>query len=161
MSARYELHVAEDGTSYQFITDAGNTYLAYFTEFFLQGKDGSEVPTISFGFTCKLTDESVAQPYDVKIRETILYIVREFFSKQPDEAMLYLCLTGDGRARQRHVTFKRWHGNLIEELEKHDAPQAINEAGFYGSILIKPSNPNKKLFIDAFYHTIDLWDNNG
>jgi hypothetical protein len=58
LSARYEINRNEDGTSYHFTTSSGNTYIAYFTEFTLQDKDGNEVSALSFGFLCKLADEA-------------------------------------------------------------------------------------------------------
>ena len=96
MSALYEINRNEYVTSYHFITSSGNTYIAYFTEFTLQDKNGAEVPSLSFGFLCKLANEEKPQRYDIKIKHTIIYIVNEFFNAQPAEAILYLCMNQDG-----------------------------------------------------------------
>lgn len=157
MSARYEINRNEDGTSYHFITSSGNTYIAYFTEFTLQDKNGAEVPALSFGFSCKLANGEKSQRYDVKIKHTVIYIVNEFFGAQPAESILYLCMNQDGKAKNRHITFDRWFKEAAEELEKHNSPEESAKHNFYGSILVKATNPDKQKFIDAFYFTIELW----
>ncbi|MFW0715738.1 DUF6169 family protein [Pedobacter sp. N23S346] len=157
MSARYEINRNEDGTSYQFITFSGNTYIAYFTEFSLQDKDGNEIPTVSFGFYCKLANDEKPQRFDAKIKRTIIYIINEFFRIQPAEAILYLCMNQGGKAKNRHITFDRWFKEAGEDLEKHDAVDELTEPSFYSSIIIKSTNPEKQKFIDAFYYTIGFW----
>jgi hypothetical protein len=157
LSARYEINRSEDGTTYHFITSSGNTYIAYFTEFTLQDENGAEVPALSFGFSCKLTNEEKPQRYDVKIKHTIIYIVNEFFGAQPADAILYLCMNQDGKAKNRHITFDRWFKEASEELEKYNSPNESAKHNFYGSILVKSTNPDKQKFIDAFYFTIEVW----
>jgi len=107
LSARYEINRNKDGTSYHFIISSGNTYIAYFTEFTLQDEIGTEVQALIFGFSCKLANEEKPQRYDIKIRTTIIYIVKEFFGTQPKDTILFLCMNRDGKAKNRHITFKR------------------------------------------------------
>lgn len=157
MFAQYEINRNNNGTSYQFITSSGNTYVAYFTEFTLQDKNGNEIPTVSFGFSCKLANTEKPQRYDTKIKYTIISIITEYFSAQPADAILYFCMTQDGKAKNRHITFDRWFKEAGNELEKHDAPKESAQQGFYGSIVIKSTNPDKQKFIEAFYYTVEFW----
>jgi len=121
----------------------------------LQDKNGTEVPALSFGFSCKLANEENPQRYDVKIKHTIIYIVNEFFGAQPADAILYLCMNQDGKAKNRHITFDIWFKEAAEELEKHNSPDESAKHNFYGSILVKSTNPYKQRYIDAFYFTIN------
>ena len=157
MSARYEINRNEDGNSYQFITSSGNTYIAYFTEFILQDKNNNEILTVSFGFSCKLGNEQKPQRHDTKIKQTIIYIINGFFKAQPADAILYLCMNQDGRAKNRHITFDRWFKEAGEDLEKYDAPNKSAGHNFYCSIIIKSANPDKQKFVDAFFYTLEFW----
>ncbi|MFC5283227.1 DUF6169 family protein [Pedobacter alpinus] len=158
MSARYEINRNENGTSYHFITSSGNTYIAYFTEFTMLNRNRKDVPILSFGFSCKLTDDDEPQRYDRKIKSTIIYIIEEFFNALPTESILYFCMNQDGKAKNRHLIFDKWFKEFSHGLEKHNTPEASAKHDFYGSILLKSANPNKQKFIDAFYFTIDYWD---
>lgn len=157
MSAHYEVNRNKDGTSYHFTTSSGNIYIAYFTEFTLQDKNYGEVPILSFGFLCKKINLEKQQRYDEKIKYTIIYIINEFFRAQPNDAILYLCMNQDGKAKNRHITFDRWFKEAANNLEKHDAPEKSAAQGFYSFIVLKSENLDKQKFIDAFYFTINLW----
>ena len=80
MSGRYEISSAQDGTSYHFVTDSGNVYTAYFTEFILMDDNGNDLPVLSFGLACHLADQSKPPVRDLKTRKnqniSLLFIIR-------------------------------------------------------------------------------------
>jgi hypothetical protein len=156
LSALYKIHLLEDGSGYQFKTSSGDVYVAYFTEFTLLDSEENEIPVVSFGFACKRSTEEKPR-YDSKVKQTIVYIIQDFFNKQPDDAVLYMCMNNDGKARSRHVTFNNWYRELNTDLEKHSSSSEQGNSGFYGSILLKSNNPNKKKLIASFYFTIGYW----
>jgi hypothetical protein len=155
LSVRYDVEKADDGTSYQFTTSSGIIYVAYFTEFTLMESDGDEIRAVSFGFACDRSDQ--VRRHDGRVRQTIVYIIEEFFKAQPDDAMLYMCMDSDGRGRNRHITFSRWFRDVDSELEKHNFASKDQEEAFYSSIIIKSSNPQKQRIVNAFYYTINYW----
>lgn len=155
MSAHYDVVKADDGSSYQFTTTSGITYVAYFTEFTLMEANGDELQAISFGFTCDRLYG--VKRHDGRVRPTIVHIIEEFFDAQPDDALLYMCMDNDGRGRNRHITFGRWFKEVDGALEKHSFASKDPQEGFYSSIIIKSNNPQKQRMIDAFYYTINYW----
>jgi len=155
LSARYEIAPGDDGASYRFTTISGLTYIAYFTEFFMMNEDQEEITTYSFGFTCDRMED--IQRHDTRVKQTIIYIIQDFFDNQPEDVLLYMCMTDDGRARNRHIAFGRWFRDVNESLEKHNFTYRDDNSEFYSSILLKTTNPNKKRFIDAFYFTNQYW----
>ncbi|AYL96369.1 DUF6169 family protein [Mucilaginibacter celer] len=155
MYTHYNVEITED-KEYRFTTSSGILYNAYFTEFTLIDPDENEIKVVSFGFTCKETI-STKRYYDSKVKHTIVYIINHFFETQPDDAVLYMFMTNDGKARNRHVTFNNWYHELNNNLEKHSSSSELGKKGFYASILFKTNNPQKKRLISSFYFTIDYW----
>ncbi|MGX5690359.1 DUF6169 family protein [Arcticibacter tournemirensis] len=146
---------ADDGTSYKFTTTSGLVYVAYFTEFILLDVNGEEIQVVSFGFACDRPDET--KRHDSRVKLTIIHIVEEFFATQSDEALLYMCMDGDGKGRNRYITFGRWFREAGGLLEKYNFASRDPKARFYSSIILSSGNPQKQRMIDAFYYTISYW----
>lgn len=87
-----------------------------------------------------------------------MYVVLEFFRKNPEIGLLFICDTGDGYGRHRKITFSKWYRETKEALiEKFDCYEALNKEGFYTSILIRSDNPLKEFYVDALYRAIDAF----
>ena len=160
MSSLYEFEKLKDGAGYRFVTLAGDIYIAYFTEFILLDRSGRDISVVSFGFNCQRANQDKRHPYDSKVKQTIIYIIKEFFDDQDENAILYLCINNDGKARERQIIFNTWYNEFNEDFEKHNSSEVHGKLGFYGSILFKRSNPNKQKLIDSFYFTINYWGMN-
>jgi len=156
LSARYNVELLNEGTAYKFTTSSDDIYIAYFTEFTMLDSDENELTVVSFGFTCKRSGQN-RQRYDSKVKHTIVRIINNFFDTQPEDAILYICMTNDGKARNRHITFNNWYHELNNGLEKHSSSSEHGKQGFYASILFKSNNPQKKRLISSFYFTIGYW----
>jgi hypothetical protein len=158
LSARYDVEILADGAGYKFITSQGDIYIAYFTEFILLDPLEEEISVVSFGFDCKRAQvKKKRQHYDDMVKHTIIHIIETFFYDQSENALLYICMNNDGKARNRHIAFNKWYIEFSEGFEKHNSSQALGKLDFYGSILIKKNNPNKRKLIDSFYFTINYW----
>lgn len=155
MSAPYDIEQADDGTSYKFATTSGLVYVAYFTEFALLDVNNQEVQVVSFGFACDLPDK--VKRHDSRVKLTIVHIVEEFFAARSDDALLYMCMDGDGKGRNRYITFGRWFREAGSQLEKYNFASKDPGARFYSSIILNSRNPQKQRIIDAFYYTISYW----
>lgn len=151
MSAQYKLTQTDQGL-YSFTTDAGIAYTAFFIECPLQDKDGNEHIAYSFGFdrSGKFDLKKFSQSYDVKIKNTIVYIIEEFFKKNGEKALLYLCYPEDEYARHRSIIFAKWHKeNLSDKIEHIKKYTTYNKETLYGGMLILKENPFIQLLIDA------------
>lgn len=157
MSSPYKLEKLDNGSGYKFVTSSGNVYTAYFTDFTLLDPSADELSVISFGFYCERFDEGENLRHDSRIKQTIIFIVEAFFNEQPENAVLYICVNSDGKARNRQITFSSWFNQFSKDIEKYDAPQALGDLDFYGALLLRKDNPHKQKMIDAFYFTIDYW----
>jgi hypothetical protein len=152
LSARYDTFLLADESGYQFTTSDGDVYIAYFTEFTLIDSDQNEISATSFGFANKGSGQK--HQYDVKIKNTIVHLIREFFESQNDAAILYICINNDGRERNRHITFGRWFNEMNNEFERYSSSGEHAKAGFYSSIIFKSTNQRRLKLIEAFYFTI-------
>lgn len=157
MSNRYDLIPSEDGLSYQFTTDSGDKYTAYFTTFFLLNEQGEDVEVSSFGFERLKVAQDSPNRFDARVKATIQYVLLEFFKKHADRGILYICFQGDGMARNRRITFARWFNDLSDTFTKHDSHIRYAEYDFYSSIIVSNNNPLKDSLIKTFYHTIRYW----
>lgn len=152
MLARYDTVLLGDGGGYQFTTSDGDVYIAYFTEFTLIDSGQNEILATSFGFANKAGNSG--HRYDVKIKNTIVHLIKEFFENQDDAAILYICINNDGRERNRHITFGRWFNEMNSEFERYSSLGEHAKAGFYSSIIFKSTNQRRLKLIEAFYFTI-------
>ena len=157
MLSRYDPTPSEDELSYQFTTDSGDKYTAYFTEFFLQNEQGEDIEVTSFGFERLKATQDGPPRFDAKIKATIQYLLLEFFKKNADNAILYICFPGDGMARNRKITFASWFNDLSNDFIKRDSYTKHAECNFYSSIIVSKNNPQKDNLINAFYHTLSYW----
>jgi hypothetical protein len=84
LSSLYSLIPTDNG--YSFITDSGFEYAIYFTEYCLADKDGKEmlVPSLGFGPV-----KGKGDTYDVKIKNTIISVIVDFFLKNEENGLLY------------------------------------------------------------------------
>ena len=157
MSNHYDLSLTSDGKAYQFTTSTGDLYIAYFTEFVLQNSTGEDILIPSFGFEKRSSISSEKERYDAKVKATILFIIRDFFGKNPEAGVLYLCLNNDEKARNRHITFSKWFRELGSGYEKFDAPVYYRKVGLYSSIVVLTKSARKNELKEAFYYTIEYW----
>lgn len=151
MSALYNLTHTAQGL-YSFTTDSGIVYTAFFIACPLKDKDDNKHIAYSFGFERKgkFDSEKFNQPYDVKIKNTIIYIIEEFFKKNGEKALLYLCYPEDKYARHRSIIFSRWHKEeLSGKIEHFKKNVTYNAEALYGGVLVLKENPFIHLLLDA------------
>ena len=156
MLSHYSWTETPDG--YEFSTVNNLDYLIYFTSFFLQKPaTGGDIKVYSLGITCRQGDDFKVSRKDVLIKNTIIIIIRDFFLKNTEDAVLYICMT-DRSARERRLTFGRWFREWGDsEYEKYDCSEECTKEGFYCSIIVGCRNQRKSEFIDSFYYTINSY----
>ena len=128
MSNPYELTSSPDRLSYQFTTDSGDKYTAYFTVFYLQNEQGEDLEISSFGFERLKGELDAGRKFDPRVK-----------------------------ARNRRITFSRWFNELASDFIKHDSRAKYGELNFYSSLIVAKNNPRKDEIIQAFHHTISYW----
>ncbi len=95
-------------------------------------------------------------PRDNKVRETILVIVEEFFSKNT-AALLYICETGDGKQKARGRLFTYWfetssHHRLYTTMTS----TLVDEDGIenVATLIIRNDNPDFNKLVAEFTQTV-------
>ncbi|PWV47469.1 DUF6169 family protein [Chitinophaga sp. S165] len=147
----YSLTPTEDG--HNFTAVSGLTYSLYFGCHYLKDDNGKDIKTTSFGFSHE--PRAVRNRiYDEKIKNTIQYVVLEFFQKNPDTGLIFVCNNADRYGRHRYITFSKWFKEVDAPIEKFDCGEIHTKGGFYTSFLVRPDNPLKEYYVDAFYLTI-------
>lgn len=157
MSLRYNLEITEKGY-YKFTTELGVEYVAFFSEYSIQDSHGNNHRVFSFGFerSGQYISSKFSYKYDYKIKSTIVFIIREFFKKHGNEALIYFCFQDDEYARHRSIAFSKWHREgLSGEIEHHRKHGVYNNEDIYMGILMLKVNPLRELILEAIDTYID------
>lgn len=151
MSTPYKLINAGKGT-YLFTCDNGTEYTCFFIALPITDKDGNNHLIYSFGFdrSGKFVSTNFTNRFDVRIKLTIVYIIKEFFKLNEDNAVLYFCYPDDQLARHRSIAFSKWYKEEFSGEIVHLKKDTVykNEI-LYGGMLIFKVNPFYELLVNA------------
>ncbi|MBB5438570.1 hypothetical protein HDC92_002246 [Pedobacter sp. AK017] len=100
MSLRYNLIDKGNGV-YFFTTDSDIQYTTFFTSYQIFDQDSNSHTIYSFGFdrSGKFDNKKFHHDYDEKIKKTIVYIIKIFFKKHDQKALVYFCYPDDAYSR--------------------------------------------------------------
>lgn len=151
-SAPYEVN-SEDGDSLYFITDSG---LLIEVAFAVDDMLIQQVPCYQVSVLNRKTlVQNRKSPRDLKLRDTIVAILQEFFRANTD-ALLYICETGDGKQSMRNRLFDYWYrqaaanSNIVKtDAQILDAEGQVN----YCSLFIRSDSPYCEAAIKEFNAT--------
>ncbi len=91
-------------------------------------------------------------PNDVKVRDTILAIIEEFFN-QNAAALLYICETGDGKQSLRSRLFERWFSTYTKKANYTSITSSVvddDNVTNFATIIVRNDNPNLVPIITEF-----------
>lgn len=134
--APYRVGYDEVAESYDFVTDSGVHLSVAFDSAELIIHSGEAYQLIITNSNYKKS------PGDRKVKDTILCIVEEFFEQ--NQALLYICETGDGKQRGRNRLFEIW----IRAYERKDRFfvyfTSVMDDGVdnYAALIIRADHPN-------------------
>ena len=123
----------EDGRRYCFETESGGLFQITFDleqSIWLDGAYELGIQNI----------KHVASPRDIRLKQTIIAIIEEFFRQNPG-ILLYICETGDGKQAQRSRLFLHWfreyQGLYVIKSIRIKSEGVDN----FASIIVQQSNP--------------------
>lgn len=130
--------------SFVFETDHGVSYEVCFVIDYTLGIDNSYQ-------LCIDNVDNKTQPRDVKVRDTIIAIIEDFF-RNNELCLLYVCDTSDGRQKARDRIFRMW----FEEKATNDMytiiPASVEVDGeeYFASLILCNSHPEYDSITTAF-----------
>ncbi len=141
--------------SYYFTTVNEVKYEVRFKDFFYLFHDANVYAKSTYEFSIILLANHDA-PIDKDIAPTIALIFDDFFLRQTETVVVYVCDSSDGRQMARHRKFSGWfsyfdRGSYI----KVDFVLAENEERIPVSLLLHRKNPYKGLIIEEFERITD------
>lgn len=159
MSALYKLTKSDSG-SYLFTTDGGLDYTVFFIECPVTDIEGNNHTVYSFGFERAGNFETgkFSSSFDEKIKATIIHIIKVFFDKNGEKAILYFCYDDDGFARHRSIIFSLWHRELAGTILHIKKNTEVKGGILYGGILVAENNPLLPLLegaVDAYIEEVN------
>lgn len=147
----YRVWQTQEDTHYYFQTDTGIQYDIVFAP---------DTSIINSGaYTIDIVNrQHVASPVDMKLRQTIIAIIEEFFEANGNEAMLYITETGDGKQMFRNRLFIRWF-NLYSHHDKYiikTAEGKMDGQDNFIAIFVCKTNPHAQYIIEVFELVTDI-----
>ena len=149
-SSSYEVSAVNDGC-YQFFTDYG---VHCTVEFVL---DDSLLSHETYHLVIVNVNHQKS-PSDVKVRDTIIAIIDEFFVEN-NTTLLYICETGDKKQALRNRLFERWFSTYERKAQYTFVVSSLkDEEGIenYTAIIVRNDNPELSAIIAEFTETISL-----
>ena len=147
----YRVWQTQEDSHYYFQTDTGIQYDIVFAP---------DTSIINSGaYTIDIVNrQHVASPVDMKLRQTIIVIIEEFFEANGNEAMLYITETGDGKQMFRNRLFIRWF-NLYSHHDKYiikTAEGKMDGQDNFIAIFVCKTNPHAQYIIEVFELVTDI-----
>jgi hypothetical protein len=149
-SSSYEVSAVNDGC-YQFFTDYG---VHCTVEFVL---DDSLLSHETYHLVIVNVNHQKS-PSDVKVRDTIIAIIDEFFVEN-NTTMLYICETGDKKQALRNRLFERWFSTYERKAQYTFVASSLkDDEGIenYAAIIVRNDNPDLSAIVAEFTTTISL-----
>lgn len=147
----YKVIAASKRNAVKFMTDFGVKYIV--------GFDTSDLLDCAETYQFYITNvNKLASPSDPKLRETIIAIASDFFASS-NEAMIYICDTGDGRQALRNRLFKHW---LVDCPQYNNmatlSGEVVDEEGVtnFASLVVRNDHPKIYEILKEFTQTIQL-----
>lgn len=139
LQSRYSITEVQQG--YTFITSAGVQYFLIFFRY----------PTISEFLSTRIYMFNIERsPYrtlsegqeDIKVRNTILYVLDQFFQKH-DDAIITICDIIDGKQFARKRLFDSWYRKFNNgKLIKKDADCCVDNEQTFVSLIFSAAHYN-------------------
>jgi len=150
--------VWNEGDIYRFETDNGIKYLVDFE------LDGNPFYT---AYWFNLTNpEHTKSPGDVKIAQTVVCIIEEFFRQNP-EVLLYMCSTDKGQQAQRSRLFLHWFNGYEQQKRyviKSTEVKGIDPDGKprkeYVALIVPRVHPLLDEIIERFEEEVQMFNDN-
>lgn len=152
-TAPYEVRYTEGEGSYFFTTDNDVEYSIGFLPDDLLRSDES------YEFIIGNINEKKS-PRDLKVKNTIIAIVEEFFEKN-QSTILFLCSTSDGKQLMRGRLFRHWFDTYCYSNRYTMVTSILpDEYGIdnVAAIIIRNDNPNLGKVLAEFGETIEMFN---
>lgn len=94
---------------YGFTSDFEINYHLYFSKYYLADENGEDVIVTSFSF---FNEQDVTKIRDPRVKATIISFITDFFDKNPELGVLYVCDPKDDLARYRRIILGSWYREM-------------------------------------------------
>lgn len=150
MPSSYPL-LKNDPYSYEFLTDQGIRYTAYFLEYSSMFADYPQLAQQIYMFNVETVEGEPDSSYaDERIGLTILDILKVLFQRS-ENVVVYVCDSLDDRQLARKRKFDIWFWKYNDgSLIKEDELAIVDGVEIYNSMIIHKSNKHLKEVILAF-----------
>lgn len=144
-------------SSFVFVTDHGVKYeISFVIDYTLNIANSYQL--------CIDNVENRTQPRDIKVRDTIVEIIKEFFNSN-EVSLLYICDTSDGRQKVRDRIFRMWFEETADRELYTIIPASIEVDGeeYFASLILRNNHPQYEAISSAFIKfkedLMDKWNN--
>lgn len=150
--------MGSDGKALIFVTDSGITYRVDF--------ELDSNPFFTAYWFNLANPNHMKSPNDVKIGQTVICIIEEFFRVNP-EVLLYMCSTDDGQQAQRNRLFLRWFNGyeqqkryVIRAADVRSVDPEGRPSKDYVALIVQRTHPLLEEIVSRFDDEIRMFNDN-
>ena len=151
MISPYQVRESEEPNYFEFFTNHNVHYSVGFME------DDGLMHSEAYHLII-VNVENMKSPNDIKVKDTVLAIIEEFFNKNIS-SLLYICETGDGKQSFRSRLFERWFSTYDKKANYTSMTSSIvDEEGVanFATIIVRNDNPHLMDIITDFTTTVQI-----
>lgn len=141
-------------SSYVFVTDLKISYEIKFksSSYLFSDRLDFDLSVHEFVIEVAINPTGKRPPLDTKIPYTIASIFIDFFKKDNQQAIVYICDSSDIRQEVRRRKFNQW----VELFKGDDFVKVDTEIiespviTYHNSIILRADNPRREIIVDVF-----------
>ncbi len=130
---------------YQFETSQNTTYVVNFV--FRNGYFPENEFLEDNVYLISFHTSSRSRKFDQRIELTLVNIITEFFSRNPESGLIFLCDISNNLQRPRKITFNKWFKKHNTWFEKHDFKIPGGDHEYLASLIVHQENPYKRIML--------------
>ena len=154
MSLLYTIHQNRQSNEYTFVTKNGTTYEVYFLD--SSGYFPVDNPITQHTFVFGFNTENHVPAFDIKVVNSIVQIVLDFFDQNPNSVLVYVHDQKDGKQNSRKRLFNKWFDYYADNtFIKRDI--SLDASVHLAAIFRSENSERKKIFamLDEFKNAVD------
>lgn len=151
--------VGGQNNSYAFVTNVKISYEIKFksSDYIFDNRLDFSVSAYEFVVEILINPTNKKPALDPQIPFTIASIFIEFFQKNDEQVIVYICDSSDVRQEARRRKFNQWvelfKGNKFVKIDTKIVESEM--ITYYNSIILRTDNPRRAEIIDAFINLAD------
>lgn len=146
LSDHYKLKRSLSKGHVWFKSDCGEIYRCIFTQSKSSNDVHGMITTYPVFALYVVRAFKVSKPrYDQKVSKTISIVMNNFFIKNKDAIISYVCDDTDSKGLYRYITFQKWFNSCSLKPKKFMVSTGILGTAYFGAIMLQENHERQRI----------------